>query len=322
MGIYTVLGDADLAAALQKWGLPPPDRVLPEPKGVMNTNYHLWSGGRRFFLRVSEGKSAAELAFEVEVLRYLAEARFPVPVLVPAQGGAADVEVAGRPAHLFGYAAGEELSAADVTPDACRRVGEQLARLHDLAAGFPGERANPYGLDRVRAWFADLGDGRGDAEVAAALPLFRDELARAAGLPGAPRGLVHGDLFRDNVLWIGGRVAAVLDWEMACTDAFALDVGVALCAWCWADVAFDGERAAALLDGYRGKRRVEPETLAALAPWARFAALRFAVSRVHGYAWASVGADRLVKKDWRRYRDRLAALRAMGDEGFAALVKL
>jgi homoserine kinase type II len=232
------------------------------------------------------------------------------------------VEVAGRPALLFAYAAGEELTAAEVTPEACRRVGEQLARLHDLAAGFPSERANPYGLHRVRAWFAELGDGRGDAEVEAALPLFREELARADALPGAPRGLIHGDLFRDNVLWIGGRIAAVLDWEMAGTDPFALDVGIALCAWCWAEGAFDGARAAALLAGYRGKRRVEPETLAALAPWTRFAALRFAVSRIHGYAWAPVGEDRLVKKDWRRYRDRLAALRGMGDAGFAALVRL
>jgi len=67
---------------------------------------------------------------------------------------------------------------------------------------------------------------------------------------------------------------------------------------------------------------VEPETLTALYPFARFAALRFAASRIHGYHRATVGADRLVRKDWRRYRDRLAALAAMGEDGFAALVGL
>lgn len=322
MGIYTVIGDEELAGALRAWGLPAPERVRPEPKGGVNTGYHLWSGGRRFFLRVSEGKSAADVAFEVEVLRFLAEARFPVPSLVPAADGGAAVEVAGRPALLFAYAAGEELAERDVTPEHCRRIGEQLARLHDLAAGFPAERPNPYGLARVERWIAELGDGGGDAEVAAALPLFREELARARALPGAPRGLVHGDPFRDNVLWIGGRVAAVLDWEMACTDPFALDVGIALCAWCWAEGAFDGARARALLSGYRAKRRVEPETLSALEPWTRFAALRFAVSRIHGYQRAGLGADWLVKKDWRRYRDRLAALRALGEGGVAALAGL
>ena len=145
MGIYTVIGDAELAGALRAWGLPAPERVRPEPKGGVNTGYHLWSGGRRFFLRVSEGKSPADVAFEVEVLRFLAEARFPVPSLVPAADGGAAVEVAGRPALLFAYAAGEELAArrrdAGALP-ADRRAARAAPR---PLGGIPGERPNPYG---------------------------------------------------------------------------------------------------------------------------------------------------------------------------------
>lgn len=321
MGVKTVLDDPTLAAALRAFGLPPPERVRPEPKGGVNTGYHLWAGGRRFYLRVSEETSEADVAFEVEVLRFLGEAGFPVPPLERAPDGRAAVPVAGRPALLFHYAAGEELAPEAVTEARCRRVGEQLGRLHDLAAGFPGGRPNPYGPARVAAWVAALRaprEGAGDAEVAAALPLLEDELARAAALPGAPGGLVHGDLFRDNVLWIGDRVGTVLDWEMACREAFAYDLGVALCAWCYGE-RFEAGRAAALLGGYRARRQIEPETLAALYPWTRFAALRFAASRIHGYHRAALPADRLVRKDWRRYRDRLAALRAMGEGGFRAL---
>jgi homoserine kinase type II len=149
--------------------------------------------------------------------------------------------------------------------------------------------------------------------------VFREELARAARLPFAPRGLVHGDLFAENVLWIGDRISAVLDWEMACTDVFAYDLGVALNAWCYGD-DFDPLRAAALLAGYRSKAKVDPSTLGALYAYARFAALRFAVSRVHGYHLADLPPDRLVKKDWRRYRDRLARLREMGEDGFRRLM--
>jgi homoserine kinase type II len=323
MGIQTELDDATLAAALRAFGLPPPDRVRPEPKGGTNTGYHVWSGGRRLYLRVSEGKTDADVAFEVEVLRFLAAARYPVPPLETAPDGRAAIAVAGRPSLLFHYAAGEELAEAAVTPDRCRRVGEQLARLHDLAAAFPGGRPNPYGPARVGAWIAALRpDGGGDAEVATALPLLEDELAHAAALPGAPRGLVHGDLFRDNVLWIGDRIGAVIDWEMACSETFAYDLGVALCAWCYGASDFDGARAAALVAGYRARRRAEPETLAALYPWTRFVALRFAASRIHGYHRAALPADRLVRKDWRRYRDRLARLRALGEDGFRALAGL
>lgn len=320
MALYTVLGGEELAATLRAFGLPAPDRVRPEPKGGVNTNYHLWAGGRRFFLRVNEGKSDADVRFEAEVLRFLEQARFPVARLIPAEDGRPFVVVAGRQAMLFAYAAGEELAAAAVTPERCRRVGEQLGRLHELAGAFPDERPNPYGRSRVEGWLAALRpDGGADPEVRAALPFLEEELARSAALPGAPRGLVHGDPFIDNVLWVGDRVSAVLDWEMACTDPFAYDLGVALSAWCYGD-RYDPLRAAALLAGYRSRRRAELETLEALYPWSRFAALRFTASRIHGYHLAGLGADRLVKKDWRRYRDRLAALREMGEEGFRALV--
>jgi homoserine kinase type II len=320
MALYTVLGEEEIAAVLRAFGLPAPQKVRAEPRGGVNTNHHVWAGGRRLFLRVNEGKSDEDVLFEAEVLRFLAEARYPVAPLLPASDGRPFATVAGRQAMLFAYAAGEEAAREAVTPERCRRIGEQLARLHDLGGAFPGERRNPFGPERVAAWLDALEPGgAGDAEIRAALPLLRRELARAEALPGAPRGLVHGDLFTDNVLWIGDRVSAILDWEMACTDALAYDLGVALSAWCYAD-RYDGARCTALLAGYRSGRRVEPETLDALHPWTRFAALRFAASRIHGYRLAALGADRLVRKDWRRYRDRLVALEAMGEGGFRELV--
>src|ERR671939_1128328 len=108
MALYTPLSDAELAHALARYGLPAPERTLPEPKVSVNTNYHLWAGGRRWFLRVNEGKSAADVAFEAEVLRFLASHRFPGAPLVLATDGAPSVEVAGKPAMLFAFAQGEE----------------------------------------------------------------------------------------------------------------------------------------------------------------------------------------------------------------------
>ncbi len=319
MAVFTPLAPEEIAAAVRPFGLAAPDRVQPEPKGGVNTNYHVWAGGERFFLRIAEGKTEADVRFEAEVLAYLREARFPVPELLVAGDGRPWAPAAGKLAMLFAYAPGEEIAPAAVGPERCRRVGERLARLHDLAGGFTAERRNQYGEDRVRAWLDPLRpDGGGDPAVKEALPLLDEELADAARLPSAPRGLVHGDLFLDNVLWIGDRVSAVLDWEMSCVDAFAYDLAVALNQWCYGD-SYDAARARALVAGYRGGRRVEPETLAALHAYARFAALRFAVSRIHGYQRAGLGADRLVKKDWRRQRDRLVALRGMGEAGFRAL---
>jgi homoserine kinase type II len=221
---------------------------------------------------------------------------------------------------LFAYSAGEELAREAVTPEHCRRVGEQLGRLHELASGFGGDRPNPYGPERVGSWIDELEpDGGGDEEVMRALPMLHDELEGASRLPGAPRGLVHGDLFIDNVLWIGGRVSAILDWEMACVDVFAWDLAVAVNAWCYTG-RFEPERIQALLAGYRSRARLDRDTQAALYPYARYAALRYTASRIHAFHLAELGEDRLAWKDWSRYRDRLLALRQMEERGFREIV--
>ncbi len=320
MALYTPLSPDELAEVAGRFGLARPERAEPEPKGSVNTTYHLWAGGQRYFLRLAEGKTDDDVEFEAGVLRFLEEARFPAVRLIPATDGATHVRVRGRQAMLFGYSAGEELAREAVTPEHCRRVGEQLGRLHDLAPGFGADRPNPYGLERVGAWIAELEpDGGGDEEVREALPLLREELARASRLPAAPRGLVHGDLFIDNVLWIGGRVSAILDWEMACVDAFAWDLAVAVNAWCYTE-RFEPDRVRALLAGYRARARLDRDTLAALYPHARYAALRYTASRIHAFHLAELGEDRLAWKDWSRYRDRLLALQQMEERGFRHLV--
>ncbi len=321
MAEYTVIEPAQLAGALARYGLPVPASSRAEPRGAMNSGHHVWAGGHRFFLRLNEPRGEADaesgLRFEAEVHAYLHQARFPVPELRVALDGRPWVEVAGRRATLFAYAPGEELAPAAITPERCRRIGEQLGRLHELAAGFPAARPNPYGA----AWVAEVLRALAptDPEAAAVVPMLRDELACAQALPGAPRGLVHGDAFPDNVLWIGDRVSAILDWEMSGIDPFAYDLGVAVNAWCFAGT-FQAERARALLAGYRARRRLEPETAEALYEWSRFAALRFTVARLRGYRPPGAHGPTPAGKDWREFRDRLALLRGMSEPEYRGLV--
>ncbi len=321
MALYTPLSPGQLASVLAHYGLPPPERTLPEPKGSVNTNYHLWSGGRRWFLRVNEGKTAEDVAFEADVLRFLSGAGYPAAGLVPTLDGAAQVEVAGRPAMLFAFSPGWELERIDVTPARCRIVGGALGRLHALSPRFPGARPNPYGWERVAAWVGELlPDGGGDPWVRPALPMLQEELEASRALPDAPRGLCHGDLFLDNVLWNGEGISAILDWEMSCVDALAYDLAVALNAWCYGE-GFEPALTRALMGGYGEVCSLAPATAAALHPYARYVALRYTASRIHAFHFAALTADRLAWKDWTRYRDRLAALRAMGPEGFADLIE-
>jgi len=320
LALYTPLTPDELVSVLLRFGLPAPERFLPEPKGSVNTNYHVWAGGRRFFLRLNEGKSDADVEFEASVLCFLEAMKFPAARLLLTVDGRTHVGVRGRQAMLFAFVAGEELAREAVGQEHVRRMGGQLGRLHALAAGFRGSRPNPYGPERVEPWIEELEpDGGGDDAVRAALPMLHDELARAPSLPPAPRGLVHGDLFVDNVLWSGGEVSAILDWEMSCVDAFAYDIGVALNAWCYTD-RFQPGLCRALLQGYATQGTLAAETREALYAHARYAALRYTASRIHAFHLAELGEDRLFWKDWSRYRDRLKALRDMGEAGFGSLI--
>lgn len=299
---------------LAAFDLPAPDRVAGEPRGAVNTNYHVWAGGRRWFLRLNEGKGDAEVEHEAAVLRHLEAARFPVAPLLRTSDGASHVRLRGRQAMLFAFVEGEEISREAATEDHVRRVGELLGRLREVGPAPGASRPNPYGPARVAGWLDEIA-ARGDEAVRAALPVLRDELHRAASLPPAPAGLVHGDLFVENVLWSGGEVAAALDWEMSCVDAHAWDLAVCVNAWCYTD-RFEPARVRALLAGHRARAPIDPATLAALHPYARLVALRFTASRILGFHLARVGEDRLSWKDWTRYRDRLRALREMGEEAF------
>jgi homoserine kinase type II len=322
MALRTLLSAAEVADLVRAFGLPPPERVEPEPRGAVNTNHHVWAGGARWFLRLSEGAGESEVRLEAALLERLRAAGLPVPRLRPAVDGRPCALARGRPAVLFEWLPGEESGRAAAGPDRCRAVGALLGRLHALAPTLLPARPNPFGPAVVAGWVAALEraplPGAGGEEIRAALPVLREEAAAAAALPAAPRALVHGDLFLENVLWRGHAISGALDWEMACEEVAAYDLAVALCAWCWTD-RFEPARARALVEGYRAAHPLDPATAAALHPWACFAALRFTVSRIHGFALSGLPPERLAWKDWRRYRGRLLALRELGDGGLRAL---
>src|SRR5512141_2591280 len=98
MAIYTELSADEIAEVLAAYGLPPPERAVPEPKGYVNTNHHVWSGGRRFFLRLAEASTDADVVFEAEVHAYLAAAHFPAPRLLRTSSGAPAARARGKSA--------------------------------------------------------------------------------------------------------------------------------------------------------------------------------------------------------------------------------
>jgi homoserine kinase type II len=230
--------------------------------------------------------------------------------------------VRGKPTALFPWVDGGMRCQASVTTSDTRRVGEALARVHLAAAG---ESRGP-GRFRFQDLLVRLEgiEKSNDPSFVPRVPALRAalETAHAERDPGLPGGIVHGDLFRDNVLWNpGGEISALLDFESAFDGTYAFDLAVTLLAWCVSDDV-DPALARALCEGYQGARPLTGGEREGLWAEACFAAMRFVITRITDYAMRAETTGPRVIKDWRRFDLRHTRLRSLGNSGFRALLGL
>jgi homoserine kinase type II len=259
--------------------------------GVQNTNYRVSSDRGQWVLTLFETLEATELAFYLGLMAHLAARGLPCPAPLADSAGRIQRPLANKPAVLFTCLLGREV----VTPDAkhCAAVGDALARLHLAAADFPSPQANPRGLGWCRGTGAHLLPLL-DPEAAT---LLTDELEdQSAPHVALPRGIVHADLFRDNVLFDGSRLSGLLDFYFAGEDELLFDLAVAANDWCLDDAGqLDAGRTRALLQAYHARRPLLTEEAKAWPRLLRRAALRFWLSRLQDQHQPREGQQVLIK---------------------------
>lgn len=278
--------------------------------GSVNSNYELaLAAGGRVFLRVYEEQNLLSAAGEARLLEHLATRGVPTPRPLARADGAFLAEHAGKPVALFPWVDGEAICQARVTPAHARRVGEALAQVHLAGASFAGA---PEGRFRAGDLFVRAEQIEGverSTDVASAMRLLRDRLARRLERPPAPSiPVIHGDLFRDNVLWDGPSLVALLDFESASRGSAAFDLMVTTLAWCFGD-RLELPLARALVGGYATVRPLGDER-ARLYDEAVFAAVRFSITRITDFELRPRGAS--IYKDFRRFVARLRAVEEIG----------
>jgi homoserine kinase type II len=318
MATYTPLPLAQAQAAGQAFGLDV-RAVVPVPAGSVNSNYRLEvHHGGPFFARIYEEQDRAGAEAEARLLDHLATHGVATPRPLPRADGAgftaetsASAGETRRPIALFPWRNGEILCQAMVSVEVARTVGEKLAEVHRAGATFGEPRPGRFRISDMRVRLERIA-GAEDPALRAMAPqiVARLDRAESARDPDLPRGIIHGDLFRDNVLWEGGTPTALLDFESACDGSWVYDLMVTMLAWCYGD-ELDERLARAMFAGYSAVRRLSASERAALDVEGRIGALRFTVTRITDFAMRPAIGER-VMKDYRRFWARHERIDALG----------
>lgn len=305
MAVYTEVSDDELETFLEAYDIGGLLSFKGIAEGVENSNFLLHTEAGSYLLTLYEKRvDARDLPFFLGLMNHLAAKDISCPTPIRSKSGDMLGELAGRPAAIVSFLDGVWVRHPE--PRHCTQLGQAMAAMHLAGQDFTLTRPNSLTLAGWRP-LLDACAPRAD-EVAGGLA---DELeAELAFLEQAwpddlPQGVIHADLFPDNVFFIQNRFAGLIDFYFACNDMLAYDLAITLNAWCFErDCAFNITKARALLTGYAQVRTLEPAELAALPILARGSALRFLLTRL--YDWLNHVEGALVKpKDPLDYLRRL-----------------
>lgn len=310
MAVFTSLSPEEASRITNAHGLGPCLHITPVSAGSVNSNFFLVSEGGRHFLRIYEEQGTDGVAYEWQLLDFLGAAGVAVPKRVTGTLPG-EISVAGKPTALFEVVTGQDICGGMFDVTRAHQVGATLAAIHQAGRAFPVRRESRFRRDTVLTRL-DYAASQERPELVEPIAALRDICAEVeASYPSElPRGVIHGDMFRDNVFWQGDRVSAVIDWESASDGDLLYDLCVVFLAWCYGD-DFRWPEARALFAGYTATRPLEPSEVAALRTLCLAGAARFSTTRILDFHLRSGGVGERVMKDYRRFLARARTLAAL-----------
>ena len=305
MAVYTEVTDEELRAFLETYEIGSLMSYRGIAEGVENSNFMLHTDKGAFILTLYEKRVAEEeLPFFLGLMNHLASRGIDCPTPVRNRDGNLHGRLAGRAAAIISFLEGIWIRRPQ--PRHCVEVGRALAGMHLAGAGFELTRKNALDVDGWRPLFESCRDGIDAWQPGLAQELDTELAVLARDWPrDLPSGVIHADLFPDNVFFIGDRLSGLIDFYFACNDAFAYDLGICLNAWCFEeDGSFNITKARGLLQAYMQVRPLDAHELAALPLLARGSAMRFLLTRL--YDWINHPPGAFVKpKNPKEYLTRL-----------------
>lgn len=321
MAVYTPIDRKELAEIIQDYGLGKLGTVKGIPAGSVNTNYVIETTKGKQLLRIDEVKHELDVKREIDLLLFLRKYGFPCPQPTPDRAGRYYREVGGKYLTLYKWIEGRHVPVAKLTAPKLDAIGRTMAELHTLSKHFKKGIENRFAYERVAEIYAG---------VRSKLPPYFKRITRTLDDEvdylkhylenKLPKGIIHGDLFTDNVLFRGDKVIAVLDFEAASRGKFVFDLATAVNALCVHEHAYQLDRFEALIGGYESLRPLSLAEWDAFPNELRLSALRFTVTRLRDFFLKQVEDEERASKDFREFYEILRILRREREGGMEALL--
>ena len=293
MAVYTEISEEQLAEFVAGYDIGDVMSFKGIAEGVENSNYLLVTDRGPFILTLYEKRvDEADLPFFLGLMNHLSARDEQCPTAIADRAGNVKGRLAGRPAAIITFLNGVWIRRP--RREHCLAVGEALAKLHLAAAEFPLKRENALSLagweELVEATAASADQVRPGLtkDITEEITFLKQSWPR-----DLPSGVIHGDLFPDNVFFLGGELSGLIDFYFACNDMLAYDLAICLNAWCFEpDGSFNITKGKALISGYHSVRPLRADELQGLPLLARGAAFRFLLTRLND--WQNVPEGALV----------------------------
>lgn len=305
MAVYTDITEIDLKHFLAQYDVGELTSYKGIAEGVENSNFLLHTTKDPLILTLYEKRvEKSDLPFFLGLMQHLSERGLSCPLPLPRRDGELLGELSGRPAALISFLEGMWLRKPEAKH--CREVGKALAGMHLAGEGFDIKRPNALSLEGWKMLWEKSAERADEVETGLEAEITAELAYLEAHWPkDLPAGVIHADLFQDNVFFLGDELSGLIDFYFACNDLLAYDVSICLNAWCFEkDGSYNVTKGSALLEGYCSVRPLSDEEREAMPVLARGSALRFFLTRLYDWLTTPEGAL-VVKKDPLEYLKKL-----------------
>ena len=276
MSVYTPIYHQQLQEFLEQYSLGSLVQFSGIQAGIENTNYRVSTSQGEFILTLFESLTAQQLPPYLQLLNHLKQANFPAPKPHACGKDICINTLANKPAVVFNCLAGQAIATPSIGQ--CMEIGQYLAKLHLVSSSSDFYKRNSKNLKGCQQLFNTIKPHL----CRQGIDLLHSELNFQGNypLPVLPQGIIHADLFRDNVLFNQGHISGILDFYNACNDYFLFDIAVTCNDWCAEHGSVNQQKIKALLSGYQSIRMLSEDEKLHLTVFFRLAALRFWLSRL------------------------------------------